>query len=579
LYNGNISQTQWRTASTDNTLKSYGYTYDALNRIVWALDNLGNYEVSNITYDKMGNILTLTRDGWQDDNGTITYTNMDILDYEYGPGNQLSKVSDAGNVDYGFKDGTNTNDDFIYDANGNLEIDRNKGITGVTYNHLNLPTEVAINGSGGNGTIDYIYDATGIKLKKTVSSTGNSIEYAGNFVYEYGTLQFFNTPEGYVNANGGGYEYIYQYKDHLGNVRVSYTDDPSNPGQATIIEENNYYPFGGRHNGYNMGGDSSLGNDLAQMWKYNGKEFDESLGFETYDFGARNYDPWIGRWMNIDPATDLLEMSSPYVYALNDPTVYIDLDGELPILINGRAACENCRGNANYWGNQILNTIRNSGIANPHTNSDDEFHFVDGDQFFDNNSGYDLRPRNRRAGFLSGNNAGERRRAGIRQASTDFQTILSKLARDPKSGKIIEKIQIYTHSRGAAFGEGYTQQLLNLIGDYADEFADPTNVVQFILNLASHQSGSVDTPSGVNGVSLHHDNDLLSGNNMGNTTALSSNIGDDVLEAHNVESFTDELSSFLGAFLSNDEQVNQSTIDDFIKNAKDRYGIDVKINQ
>ena len=69
----------------------------------------------------------------------------------------------------------------------------------------------------------YIYDATGLKLKKTVGST--TTEYAGNYIYQNGTLQFSNHPEGYVTPDGsGGYDYIYQYKDHLGNVRLSYAD-------------------------------------------------------------------------------------------------------------------------------------------------------------------------------------------------------------------------------------------------------------------------------------------------------------------------------------------------------------------
>ncbi|MCV6629835.1 MAG: hypothetical protein OIF50_08245, partial [Flavobacteriaceae bacterium] len=55
LYNGNISETKWRTANSDSSLKSYAYSYDALNRITAATDNTGKYNLSGITYDKMGN--------------------------------------------------------------------------------------------------------------------------------------------------------------------------------------------------------------------------------------------------------------------------------------------------------------------------------------------------------------------------------------------------------------------------------------------------------------------------------------------------------------------------------------------
>ena len=77
--------------------------------------------------------------------------------------------------------------------------DTNKGITAITYNHLNLPTQVTIYNSTDNGNITYIYDATGVKLKKIVS-TGATTEYAGNYVYENSSLKFFNTPEGYFDV-------------------------------------------------------------------------------------------------------------------------------------------------------------------------------------------------------------------------------------------------------------------------------------------------------------------------------------------------------------------------------------------
>ena len=64
LYNGNISKTQWRSANQDTGLKSYDYSYDPLNRIIAATDNTGKFNLSNISYDKNGNIETLRREGW-----------------------------------------------------------------------------------------------------------------------------------------------------------------------------------------------------------------------------------------------------------------------------------------------------------------------------------------------------------------------------------------------------------------------------------------------------------------------------------------------------------------------------------
>ncbi len=123
-------------------------------------------------------------------------------------------------------------------------------------NHLNLPTRVTINGKH----IDYTYDASGVKLRKVVENT--TTDYVSNYVYKNigngMNLQFFNHPEEYVNvdvtSSGVEMNYVYQYKDHLGNVRLSYTDN-NNDGVITasseIIEESNYYPFGLKHKGYN----------------------------------------------------------------------------------------------------------------------------------------------------------------------------------------------------------------------------------------------------------------------------------------------------------------------------------------
>src|SRR5690606_22410893 len=166
----------------------------------------------------------------------------------------------------GFKEGVYTGDAFIYDNYGNLTQDKNKGITAITYNHLNLPKKIEFGSTDG---ITYLYNANGQKLKKTVVNSPNvsTVNYQGVFHYENGLLRFLVTNEGYVNFTTEGYNYIYNYTDHLGNIRVSYFLDLRTRSVA-IFEENHYYPFGLKHNGYN---NISPPNNVYQ-YKYNGKE-------------------------------------------------------------------------------------------------------------------------------------------------------------------------------------------------------------------------------------------------------------------------------------------------------------------
>lgn len=120
-------------------------------------------------------------------------------------------------------------------------------------------------------------------------------------------------------------EWVYQYylADHLGNNRILFADldNDGSVDASEVLQENHYYAFG-----MEMDGDwQSTTEGPEQRYRYNGKEFSEELGL--YDYGARWYDPAIGRWTSIDPLADSYAPFSPYNYTLNNPIRFIDPDG------------------------------------------------------------------------------------------------------------------------------------------------------------------------------------------------------------------------------------------------------------
>ncbi|MHC0443100.1 DUF6443 domain-containing protein [Flavobacterium sp. 3-210] len=324
MYNGNISETYWKTA-TDLAQRAYGYKYDNLDRLKNAVykknaDITSAYDES-LTYDKNGNIKTLIRNG--DHDPQTGYFEIDNLTYTYPTNsNQLTAVLDGSNDISGFKDANLSGDDYSYDDNGNLYSDKNKNITAITYNHLNLPKKITF---GTTGTIEYFYNAIGQKLEKIVTegALATSTNYIDGYQYKNNVLEFFPTGEGYVKNTGGTFSYVYQYKDHLGNIRVSYSKNPITQ-VLEIIDETHYYPFGLKHKGYVVLPEST------NKYKYNGKELQDEMGLGLYDYGARNYDPALGRWMNIDPLAEKMRRHSPYNYAFNNPIRFIDPDGMAP---------------------------------------------------------------------------------------------------------------------------------------------------------------------------------------------------------------------------------------------------------
>jgi RHS repeat-associated protein len=128
-----------------------------------------------------------------------------------------------------------------------------------------------------------------------------------------------------------------------------------NSAKTEIVEENNYYPFGGKHQGYNNVVNST---NPALKYKFGGKEYQDELGLNWYDITARNYDPYLGRWMNIDPLAEQMRRHSPYNYAFDNPIYFIDPDGMMPYgsidpPISGEGIARAVESKINEIGNSI----------------------------------------------------------------------------------------------------------------------------------------------------------------------------------------------------------------------------------
>ncbi len=232
--NGNISAIKWKTAvdglSATDGQRSFKFEYDLSDRLKQstfqaykALSTNWTGETGSMTekmtYDANGNILTLER--YKPKIGASLFNvgseKMDDLSYTYATNtNRLQKVEDAGDTG-GFNNGSvNGTDEYVYSSSGSLTADKNKKIDSIHYNFLGKPRRIKFN---DGKVVTYTYDASGTKLKMTVSN-GATTDYVNSFVYTNNALSFFSSPEGRTVKNGSAYDYEFAIADNQGNTRI-----------------------------------------------------------------------------------------------------------------------------------------------------------------------------------------------------------------------------------------------------------------------------------------------------------------------------------------------------------------------
>ena len=356
-YNGNISTVKWKRGDY-GPYQGYNLKYDGSNRLTSAVfgegDNLTsykNYYDEYAEYDCNGNITRMNRRGLVDNmHGGFGFVDNLRMTYE---GNMLTSVRDnatrqsyAGAADF---DGvTGQEYPLTYNGAGSLVSDAGRGIARIGYDPRNNPVRIQF--TDGNVT-KYVYSATGEKLRVVYQTavpnvsvaigsarelspseilSADSVDYllGDRLTLRNGRIDRFQFDEGYCQAKRYTYnhsqdDFIFYYydRDHLGNIRQVVKGSVSNTGN--VVQSMDYYPFGAQFC------DGSTDNNF-QSRRYNGKEFDKMHGLNTYDYGARQYNPVTARWDRVDPLCEKYYSISPYAYCGNNPIMLVDPDGLFP---------------------------------------------------------------------------------------------------------------------------------------------------------------------------------------------------------------------------------------------------------
>jgi RHS repeat-associated protein len=263
---------------------THSYTYDPLNRLLTANGAGTNAYSQSFQYDRIGNIT------YKSDFGTYTY------DYSNKPHAVKSVVTDRP----------------VY----------SDPILDITYNYDNKPEYVK---KSGSNYVQFTYDGNGQRVKKYNFTTGQTTLYFGG-LYEVrggvGIIHVFAGSQRVASVFPDGRTQFY-HSNHLGSSSVI-TD-----GNGDRKEKIEYFPFGEYRAVGNTNGTYDFDPTFPDVYyTFTGQEDDDDLGF--YNYGARLYDPVLGRFISPDSivqAPDDPQTLNRYSYARNNPLIYTDPSG------------------------------------------------------------------------------------------------------------------------------------------------------------------------------------------------------------------------------------------------------------
>jgi len=339
-YNGDISFVASQVRGRRQHL--FGVKYDEYDRMTEAKfyerfqpDDTG-FRVDSyreaLSYDKRGNIETLSRKATYQSGSNYYQAEFDDLTYNYdGESNELSSINDTeGSRGYHEQAGS-----YTYDDNGNTTYDPSRKIN-IEYNHLDLPTKVKWSTNNSHQRLEMTYDATGTLLRRQKFNAGGiSVErrdFIGGLEYVNNALESVAHQEGRVYFGGGSERYDYALTDHLGNIRLLYSDLNNNgipDVPSEIVQEAHYLPFGMKMEGPWIGAGTTDGT----RYGFNGIEHVDDFDLNVNMAFYRTLDPTTGRWWQVDPKAEMYHSWSPYISMGNSPMVQIDPQGDfLPLL-------------------------------------------------------------------------------------------------------------------------------------------------------------------------------------------------------------------------------------------------------